>query len=602
MISGPLFLCFLLVALAVAKDVGPNYLSLTDDANAWETQYGSYPFKTYRSSNITSPAVRKAVDSPLCYDDNYIFLSPRGFRVPNPAVTILDNHGHLIWSHLVKGQAYNLKVQEYKGEKVLTYWVGDDAVGGHGEGYFYVLNSKYEEIARIRGVNNLRADLHELTITPEGTALVTFYQIYPLHHPGLFRITDTVYIWDCLFQEFDIASQKLVFEWRASEHHELDESYAVVDTDGLSIDHPYDWYHINSVQKDDLGNYLVSARFTSTITYIDGRTGDIIWVLGGKRNSFSDLSNGQATNMQYQHVARFAPLTTFPSLMAKEIADHGKNPHKDGFTKQLLTLFDNGIPPRPARGLILDLTYPSQGVSTNAPLTARVVKAYEHPLHIDSVSQGSLQIVHSNLTQQSDPHILLGFGWQGTWTEHLADGTLLCDSRIVVEKGLQSPGKGYVQSYSVLKYPWKAVPHYPPVAVPAPDKTSVFVSWNGATDVYAWHLSVLINEQWQPHRKALKEGFETELELPNKDLGRDLIRYIIVEAVDENGNVLGKTEIVDLWAKGLVSRITQMAPGNGGGFISWVLLVCVVAVVVFIADRVVKSRRSGRVYQKLRKH
>ncbi|KAG9730447.1 hypothetical protein KCU73_g11853, partial [Aureobasidium melanogenum] len=459
MISGPLFLCFLLVALAVATDVGHNYPSLTDDANAWETQYGLYPFKSYRSSNITSPAVRKAVDSPQCYDDNYIFLSPRGFRVPNPAVTTLDNHGHLIWSHLVKGQAYNLKVQEYKGEKVLTYWVGDDAVGGHGEGYFYVLNSKYEEIARIRGVNNLRADLHELTITPEGTALVTFYQIYPLHHPGLFRITDTVYIWDCLFQEFDIASQKLVFEWRASEHHELDESYAVVDTDGLSIDHPYDWYHINSVQKDDLGNYLVSARFTSTITYIDGRTGDIIWVLGGKRNSFSDLSNGQATNMQYQHVARFAPLTTFPSLMAKEIADHGKNPHKDGFTKQLLTLFDNGIPPRPARGLILDLTYPSQGVSTNAPLTARVVKAYEHPLHIDSVSQGSLQIVHSNLTQQSDPHILLGFGWQGTWTEYLADGTLLCDSRIVVEKGLQSPGKGYVQSYSVLKYPWKAVPH-----------------------------------------------------------------------------------------------------------------------------------------------
>ncbi|KAH0393390.1 hypothetical protein KCU89_g12463, partial [Aureobasidium melanogenum] len=160
----------------------------------------------------------------------------------------------------------------------------------------------------------------------------------------------------------------------------------------------------------------------------------------------------------------------------------------------------------------------------------------------------------------------------------------------------------YVQSYSVLKYPWKAVPHYPPVAVPAPDKTSVFVSWNGATDVYAWHLSVLINENWQPHRKALKEGFETELELPNKDLGRDLIRYIIVEAVDEDGNVLGKTEIVDLWAKGLVSRITQMAPGNGGGFGSWVLLVCVIAVVVFIADRVVKSRRSGRVYQKLRKH
>ncbi|CAD0112320.1 unnamed protein product [Aureobasidium uvarum] len=601
MISGPLSLFFLLIALAVANDVGPSYSSLTD-ADTWETRYGPYPFHSYRSANITSPAVRKAVDSPQCYDDNYIFLSPRGFRVSNPAVTIIDNHGKLVWSQNVQGQAYNLKVQEYQGEQVLTYWVGDDAVGGHGEGYFYVLNSKYEEIARIRGVNNLRADLHELTITPAGTALVTFYQIYPLRQPGVFRITDTVYIWDCLFQEFDMASQKLIFEWRASEHHQLNESYAPLGGEGLSLDHPYDWYHINSVQKDDLGNYLVSARFTSTITYINGQTGAIIWILGGKRNSFSDLSNGHATNMQYQHVARFTPLTTFPNLMAKEIADHGKKIHKGGITKQLLTLFDNGIPPRPARGLILELTYPSPGIESNAPLTAKLIKSYEHPLHIDSVSQGSLQIVHSNITTASDPHILLGFGWQGTWTEHLADGTLLCDSRIVVEKAMNSPGKGYVQSYSVLKFPWKGMPYYAPVAVPGKDKTSVFVSWNGATGVHAWRLSFMIEDKWQVHRKMLKEGFETEIDLPHPNgVETKLIRYVVVEALDEDGKVLGKTEMVDMWARGMVSRITQMAP-VGDSFASLLGLVFVIAVVLFVADRMIKSKRSGLAYQKLRRH
>jgi hypothetical protein len=539
MVFGSLSLFSLLAASVVANHVGFDYHPLTFnpdtgetqfDATTWETQYGSYPFHSYRSSNLTSPAVRKATDSLQCYDDTYIFLSPRGKRVTHPAVTILDNHGRLIWSKHVQGQAYNLKVQEYKGEKVLTYWVGDDAVGGHGEGYFYVLNNNYEEIARIRGVNDLPADLHELTITPEGTALVTFYQIYPLNQPGVFRIKDTVYIWDCLFQEFDIASQKLVFEWRASDHHALNESYALIGTDGYTMEHPFDWYHINSVQKDDLGNYLVSARFTSSITYINGRTGEIIWVLGGKRDSFTDLSNGQATNMQYQHLARFAPLTTFPSLMSKEISDHGKEIHKHGTTKQLLTLFDNGIPPRPARGLILELTYPTPGVSGNAPLTAKLIKAYEHPLNIDSVSQGSLQLVHSNLTAGSDPHVLLGFGWQGTWTEYLANGTLLCDSRIVIEAGMQSPGQGYVQSYSVLKFPWQGIPHYPPDAVPSADKTSVFVSWNGATGVYAWRLSLLLNEQWQVHRKQLKQVFETELYLPH-GLDKNTLRYVMIEAL-----------------------------------------------------------------------
>jgi hypothetical protein len=607
MFHGSLSLCFLLLASAAANNVGYNYSPLTFDpdtgatnfdANSWEHKYGSYPFHSYRSSNLTSPAVRKATNSIECYDDNLIFLSPRGFRVPNPAVTILDNHGRLIWSENVKGQAYNLKVQEYKGEQVLTYWVGDDAVGGHGEGYFYVLNNKYEEIARIRGVNDLRADLHELTITPQGTAIVTFYQIYPLKSPGVFRFRDTVYISDCLFQEFDIATQKLVFEWRASDHHQLDESYAKMGTDGMSMEQPFDWYHINSVQKDDLGNYLVSARFTSTITYINGKTGKIIWVLGGKRNSFTDPSNGQATNMRYQHLARFAPLTTFPSLMAKEIADHGKKVHSDGATRQLLTLFDNGIPPRPARGLILELTYPTPGSTTDTPLTAKLIKAYEHPLHIDSVSQGSFQIVHSNLTDGSDPHILLGFGWQGTWTEHLANGTLLCDSRIVVEAAMQSPGKGYVQSYSVFKFPWQALPSYPPAAVPSADRTSVYVSWNGATGVHAWRLSLRINDQWQIHRKFLNEGFETELGVPD-DFNGKLFRYVLVEALDEKNKVLGKTE-VDLWQNGMMSRITKMAPlGHGGVVVG--LVVCV-ALVVFLAERVVRSRMSGLAYQKVRTH
>ncbi|THW04560.1 hypothetical protein D6D24_10512 [Aureobasidium pullulans] len=596
MILGPLSLIYLLTAIVVANDVGREHNPLTVDANTWESKYGSYPFKSYRSSNITSPAVRKAVDSPQCYDDNYVFLAPRGFRVPNPAITILDNHGELICSHTVKGQPYNLKVQEYKGEKVLTYWVGDDAVGGHGEGYFYVLNNKYEEIASIRGVNNLRADLHELTITPEGTALVTFYQIYPLNQPGVFKIKDTVWIWDCLFQEFDIAKQELVFEWRASKHHHLNESYAPLNGDGYTTDHPYDWYHINSVEKDDLGNYLISARFTSSITYINGKTGEIIWVLGGKRNSFSDLSNGQATNMAYQHLARFHPLTTFPKLLAKEISDHGVAKHKDGITKQLLSAFDNGIDSRPARGILIELTYPSQGVSTNAPLTAKLVKSYEHPLHIPSISQGSMQLVTSNLTTDSDPHVLIGFGYTGVWTEYLADGTLLCDSRITTENAF---GKGHVQSYTALKYHWTGQPSYPPSAVPGIAKTSVFVSWNGATEVESWQLRFLLDgEAGKVVATADKTGFETEMPFP-EDFDKESMRYFIVEALDSDGHVLGKTDIVDLWAAGLVSRVTQMVPLSGVS-VSFLGVLAAVAVVLFVANRIVKARMSG--YQKLRRH
>jgi hypothetical protein len=37
-------------------------------------------------------------------------------------------------------------------------------------------------------------------------------------------------------------------------------------------DHPYDPFHFNSVDKDELGNYLVSARYTHAVYYISGST------------------------------------------------------------------------------------------------------------------------------------------------------------------------------------------------------------------------------------------------------------------------------------------------------------------------------------------
>ena len=51
----------------------------------------------------------------------------------------MDSHGKLIWAKSTEGQAYDFKVQEYKGEQFLTYWQGDDKVRGHGAGDFYMV-------------------------------------------------------------------------------------------------------------------------------------------------------------------------------------------------------------------------------------------------------------------------------------------------------------------------------------------------------------------------------------------------------------------------------------------------------------------------------
>jgi hypothetical protein len=394
-----------------------------------------------------------------------------------------------------------------------------------------------------------------MTITPQGTAIMTIYEVYLVASPGFVDDTDDIWIWDGLVQEFDIATNSLVFQWRASEHHSLNETFRDIRDEGRNPDQPWDWYHINSIQKDDLGNYLVSARYTHTITYIDGNTGAIIWILGGKRNAFEDLSQGEskATNIAYQHFARFHNLTKFPVLLADEITLH---PTKDvnGVTKMLVSAFDNGadneeMGHRPSRGVLIELTYPTAYSSpAGTTYTARLIREYIHPVQFISSSQGSMQILPSNGT--SDPRILLGYGYLGVWTEFSSDGQVLCDNRF---SAMSSWGKGDVQSYRVLRAPWKGEPSWPPAAAfeQGKQQSSVFVSWNGATEVKAWKLqqaneSACLDDLWQDVLAKPKTGFETQLETEDCDM-----RFLRVVALDADGDILDVSETLDLgWQVG----------------------------------------------------
>jgi hypothetical protein len=389
-----------------------------------------------------------------------------------------------------------------------------------------------------------------MTITPQGTAILTVYEIYPITSPGFVDDTDVIWIWDCLFQEIDITTNELFFQWRASEHHSLNETYRDIHDEGRSPDRPWDWYHMNSIQKDEVGNYLVSARYTHTITYIDGNTGAIIWILGGKRNTFEDLSDGKskATDIAYQHFARFHNLTEFPVLLADEIALH---PTKDvnGVTKMLVSAFDNGADNegtgfRPSRGVLIELTYPTNSsLTAGTAHTAKLIQEYIHPAQFVSSSQGSMQVLPTNST--SDPRVLVGYGYVGVWTEFSADGQVLCDNRF---SAMSSWGKGGVQSYRVLKAPWKGEPSWPPAVAFGEGKqqSSVFVSWNGATEVKSWKLQqandgACSDDAWENVSTTQKTGFETELGISGVDM-----RFLRVVGLDAEGEILGISETLDL--------------------------------------------------------
>lgn len=130
---------FLFFVLSVSrchcdKDVYHN------DQAFYAAGYGVYPIQTYQSTDIVSPHLNVEQSSPGCDSSLYTLLTPRGPLTSEPTAVILDQDGHLIWTTSWEGQQiYNLMVQEYQGEIYLTFWAGNDAVGGHGAGSYFMV-------------------------------------------------------------------------------------------------------------------------------------------------------------------------------------------------------------------------------------------------------------------------------------------------------------------------------------------------------------------------------------------------------------------------------------------------------------------------------
>ncbi|KAG9576361.1 hypothetical protein KCU97_g13768, partial [Aureobasidium melanogenum] len=584
----------------LAHDVGAEGYFDPSDGEAWELNYGYYPYRSYQTTDLISPEIRTLVDSPECHDGRHVFFTPRGFSIAAPGPMIVDSRGELIWAKSTEGQAYDLKVQEYKGDQYLTYWQGDDRVRGHGAGDYYMLNTGYQEVRKISALNGLAADLHELVITPQGTALLTVYEVYPHDLSELRNFDeweqDPHYIWDSLFQEIDIETNELLFQWRASDHYSINETFKSIGGAG-TLNEPFDWYHINSVEKDEFDNYLVSARYTHTVTYINGTSGDIIWILGGKRNMFKDLNDGFATNFAWQHDARLHSIEEFPELLREDIALHGSSKEVDGVTKQLVTLFDNSGEDvehtlDSSRGLLLEIRYPSP----HSPLPehdlaehdaaqteddrylAKIIRSYDHPQGPLSTSQGSLQVIPSG-DDNTDSKVFVGYGYNALFSEFSADGTLLCDNHFATN---YSWGTGQVQSYRAFKFSWTGRPVDPPTAVLSTDG-QVYVSWNGATEVRGWvlqHSRTLSSAEnaWKNVLDIEKSGFETVIDIEDVDL----LRYIRVKAVDQDGVMLGVSREIDMgWSAVLASSVPQlnaidMAP------IKLIMLICINVTIIFV--------------------
>src|SRR3954468_18444011 len=231
-----------------------------------------------------------------------IFLTPLPSPVVHPGSTtsvtltpvgpggpmIVDGRGRLVWFRQLTPPdvAANLRVQRYRGRRVLTWWQGRVTAAAYGLGEGVIADRSYRTIKTVHAGNGYGMDIHEFTLTPGGDALFTVN--VPVIHDGTPLL-------DAIVQQVDVATGLVVWEWHALGHIPLAQSYATPANSAF-----YDAFHINSIQDVSAGRVLISARDTSAVYAIKRAGSRILWTLGGKA---SDFKLGPGARFWFQHDA-----------------------------------------------------------------------------------------------------------------------------------------------------------------------------------------------------------------------------------------------------------------------------------------------------------
>jgi len=450
--------------------------------------YASAPGITPSTVSVTTPAQPGAAPGDL-------FLAPyQGLGAPGEMIAQQD--GTLVWFHpLPKGvSSSNFQVQEYEGKPALTWWQGRILQVGFGQGEDVVYDSSYKQIATIRAGNGYRADLHEIRLTPQGTAWIDEFDPIHMDTSSVGGVRGGI-LTDSVVQEIDVKTGLVMWEWHALGHIPLGDSTMAVQRSS----YPWDYVHINSIDPGSSNDLLLSSRNTCALYDVSLKTGAFNWQLGGPHSTFK-LGPGART--WFQHDAEF---------------------QQGG----LISAFDNGASPvkeKQSRGVLLEPDYRSR--------TASLVKAFVNPAKtLSAAAQG-------NTLALPGGDWLMGYGNLPNFTEYSSGGAVLLDGTL---------GRG-VQNFRTSLSPWTGHPSEPPAIAATHTATSsgttvtVYTSWNGATEVASWQL--LEGESpssLAPVTTVPKSGFQTAATVNLPISVSATSAYVQTRALSASGAVLSSS-------------------------------------------------------------
>jgi hypothetical protein len=469
-----------------ARAVEPEGFTATTIPAAGEPGSGVSSFVTRPDLRPAAVRITELVAHGEKHEPRFIVMAPMAdiaYESDQRGPLIVDRRGRLIWFERSADSTFNVQVQMYKGQRVLTRWHGQ-LLDGYGAGVGEIIDQTYTTIATIGDARTHPIDLHELQLTSRGTALVTHYETRPYDLSSIGGASNGVLLVSHAL-EIDVATNRTLLDWVSIDHVGLDESYQPLPS---AASDAFNYFHINSVAEAHDGNLLISGRNTWCVYKVHRRTGEIIWRLNGKR---SDFKVPDDAGFSWQHHAR-------------------------AHRKSELTVFDNAnISGHESRALLLKLDEHGKHVSLE--------RAYQHPAKFVAWTLGSVQV-------RPDGNVFVGWGAQPYFSEFSADGELLVDGQFESE----------TRSYRTFLSDWNGRPSGKPTMAARSDGNSGFViyaSWNGATEIDHWTVLAGTDQAaLQPVGSQAWTGFETTIVVSSDG------PFFQVAAIDRHGNELGRSD------------------------------------------------------------
>jgi Arylsulfotransferase (ASST) len=350
-----------------------------------------------------------------------IFISPFGDATTyaNGAEILSPNGKKVIWFHQAPAgeEDADFRTQTYDGKPVLTFWQGT-GLGGVATGADYIYNSHYKLIATVKAGNGYSADGHEFLLTPHNTALILAYANATANLTSIGGAADQAII-DCVAQEIDIKTGKVLFQWDAAKHVPYAQSEQPLPATAAT---PWDWFHMNAVKLDTNGNFLIDSRDAWTTYEVSPRSGNILWRLGGKDSSFKlAAAKGQVLDSQGKIFAW----------------QHDPEGHGNGS----YTLFDNDAAGTANTGTstLVDLPY-SRAVTVKLSFrthVATLIASDNQPETLSAPSQGNAQLLRGG-------NLFVGWGSLPYISEFTPSGKLLFNAQFPTG----------VNTYRAYRLPW----------------------------------------------------------------------------------------------------------------------------------------------------